>query len=263
MQDFLYIFIIGHNIFEEKIYYLFFIPLFSFFILKENIYKHQYFALIISIIGIIFLLIPVCLVLGTKDIAPNILNLINGIIYPLYLVIIKYLIEKYYISPLKIGLIIGIIALFLNCIGYIIYSLIKYNDLSYFKYIFDFSIEFNKLKLSIYIILYILFRLFDQLLILLALFYFSPTLLIITDIIDPFLSWIIKIIKDGGKIPDDVLYPIGYIIYIFSALIYNEIIIFNFSGLNKDTKKFVNQRLCEELKEIKKDKDDLISNIDD
>ena len=141
--------------------------------------------------------------------------------------------------------------------------MIKYNDLSYFKYIFDFSIEFNKLKLSIYIILYILFRLFDQLLILLALFYFSPTLLIITDIIDPFLSWILKIIKDDGKIPDDILYPIGYIIYIFSALIYNEVIIFNFGGLNKDTKKFVNQRLSKELEEIKKDKDELMSNIDD
>ena len=263
IQDFLNMFINGHNVFNEKIYFLFFIPLFSKIILKDNIYKHQYFALIISIIGIIFLLIPVCLVLGTNDIVPNILNVINGIIYPLYLVIIKHLIEKYYISPLKISLIIGIISLFLNCIGYIIYSLIEYNDLSLFKDIFDFSKEYNKLAISFYFIFYIVFRIVDQLLILLALFYFPPTLLIITDMIDPFLSWIIEIIKDGGEIPDDVLYPLVYIIIIFSALIYNEIIIFNFCGLNKDTKKFVNQRLYKELEEIKNTHNELISNNDD
>ena len=263
IQDFLNIFINGHNVFNEKIYFLFFIPLFSKIILKDNIYKHQYFALIISIIGIIFLLVPICLVLGTNDIVPNILNVINGIIYPLYLVIIKHLIEKYYISPLKISLIIGIISLFLNCIGYIIYSLIEYNDLSLFKDIFDFSKEYNKLAISFYFIFYIVFRIVDQLLILLALFYFPPTLLIITDMIDPFLSWIIEIIKDGGEIPDDVLYPLGYIIIIFSALIYNEIIIFNFCGLNKDTKKFVNQRLYKELEEIKNTHDEIKSNNDD
>ena len=141
--------------------------------------------------------------------------------------------------------------------------MIEYNDLSLFKDIFDFSKEYNKLAISFYFIFYIVFRIVDQLLILLALFYFPPTLLIITDMIDPFLSWIIEIIKDDGEIPDDVLYPLGYIIIIFSALIYNEIIIFNFCGLNKDTKKFVNQRLYKELEEIKNTHDEIKSNNDD
>ena len=245
-----------------------FVPLFSKFILKENIYKHQYFSIVISIIGIIFLLIPVCLELDTKDIAPNILNLINGIIYPLYLVIIKYLIEIYYISPLKISLIIGIISLFLNCIGYIIYSLIEYNDLSYFNEIFDFSKGQNKFLFSIYIILHLLFKLLQQLFILLALFYFSPTLIIITDIINPFLFWIIKIIFNYISLSKDdlidiVLNPLGYVIALFSALVYNEIIIFNFCGLNKNTKKFVNVRQNEELKDIKKTQDALLSDYND
>ena len=96
--------IFGKNIFECRLYFFFFIPLFSKIILKENIYKHQYFSLIIAIIGIIFLLIPVSLVLGTDDIVPNILNFMTGILYSLFLVIIKYIIEKYYISPLKISL---------------------------------------------------------------------------------------------------------------------------------------------------------------
>ena len=63
--------------------------------------------------------------------------------------------------------------------------------------------------------------------------------------------------------PDVVLYPIGYIIVIFSALIYNEIIIFNFCGLNKDTKKFVNQRIHEELEDIMKTQEVPLSDISD
>ena len=259
----LYNFFYQNNIFERRMFNFLFVPLFSKFILKENIYKHQYFSLIISIIGIIFILIPVCLVLSTGDIVANICNFINGILYSLFLVIIKYLIEKFYISPLKIGFLIGIISLFINCIGYIIYSLIKYNDLSYFIDCFDLSQEENKLKISIYIILSILFSIIFQLLTLLALFYFSPSLVIITDALDPFLCWIVDIIMDGGEIPDVVLYPIGYTLLLFSALIFNEIIIFNFCGLNKNTKKFVNERINSEMEKIQKNMNDINSNEDE
>ena len=44
--------------------------------------------------------------------------------------------------------------------------------------------------------------------------------------------------------------PIGYTIVLFSALIYNEIIILNFCGLSKNTKKFINERIKEEIKEL-------------
>ena len=250
------------NVFEKRLFYFFFIPLFSKIILKENIYKHQYFSILISLCGIIFLLIPVCLKFTTDDIVPNITNFINGISYSLFLVIIKYLVEKYYLSPLKISLFVGIISLFISFIYFIIYSLIKYHDLNYFKDCFDFAQEENKLKLSIYIILLFIFTLIFQLLTLSALFYFSPSLVIITDIINPILEWIVFTIINGANIPDVFLNPIGYLIVLFAALIYNEIIIFNFFGLNKETKKFVNQRLSEEFEEIKEIHDAIISESD-
>ena len=259
LLNFLFIFIIDKNVFEQRLYYIIFIPLFSKILLKLDIERHQYFSLIIAIIGFIFLLIPVCLRLNTDDIIPNILNFICGIIYPLFIVIIKYISEKYYISPLKISILLGTISLFLDCIGYIIYFLFEYHDLSYFNDIFDFSEKKNKLIIIIYIILFILFFITMQLLSLLALFYFSPTLLMLTNIISPFLSWILLSILKPVSTPDVVLNPIGYLIVIFSALLYNEIIIFNFCGLNKNTKKFVNQRLDDELKDIKKAQDALLS----
>ena len=264
INDILYIFITNKNVFEVRIYILFFISFFSKIILKENTFKHQYFALIISISGIIFLIIPVCLKLTNEDIIPNIVNLIIGIMQSLFSVTIKYISEKYYISPIKIGLLIGIIKLFINFILYIIYSLIEFGDFSFFKDSFDFYPIENKVKISIYIILFILFYVAFNLFTLIALFYFSPTLIIITDLISPFLLWILIVVTiEGLNNYEDILFQIGFLIILFSSLIYNGIIIFNFCGLNKNTKKFVNQRINKELEEIKKNKDELLFENDD
>ena len=51
--------------------------------------------------------------------------------------------------------------------------------------------------------------------------------------------------------------PIGYLIVLFSALIYNEIIIFNFCDLSKDTKKFIEERLNEENNDLRKTQNEL------
>ena len=160
LDDLLWVFIIKGNTFDERIFYLFIIPLFSKIILKENIYKHQYFSILISLIGGIFLIIPTCFILTKKDIIPNILDFIEGIIYPLFLVIIKYVAEKYYYPPLKMCLIIGILSIIINVSGYSIYSYII-GDFSLFIDCLDFS-KINKLVIYIYFILFFLFLIATQ-----------------------------------------------------------------------------------------------------
>ena len=46
-----------NNLFEERLYFILFIPLFSKFILKENIFRHHYFSLLITLAGFILLVI--------------------------------------------------------------------------------------------------------------------------------------------------------------------------------------------------------------
>ena len=240
------------NVFDERLFYLFFIPLFSKIILKENIYRHHYLSLLISLISGIFLIIPICLEFNSaNDTVQNILDFVKGINFPLFLVIVKYIVEKYFISPLKIILIVGIISLIINLIGYTIYSLII-NDFSLFTDCFDFSQVENKLAVSINLILYILFLTASQLALYLSIFYFSPTLITVTDIISPLFMWIISNFDEEAEIIEEILCPIGYLTTIFSTLIYNELIIFNCCGLNKNTKKFVNKRITKEIREIQK-----------
>ena len=254
-KRFLFAYIYENNKIETRFYYMILIPLFSKLILKENLYKHQYLSLAICVIGWIILNIPIFLKLKNQDILANFLNLLIGAIYPFKLVLIKYLSGKYYITPLKIGLILGLISLFLTLIGSLIYSLIKYQDLSFFI-AFNFSNADNKVTTVVFFVLFFIFGTILQFLNLLIIFYFSPIFLLISEVISPFLLWIVKAIenkitnKNENATLEIVINPIGYTIVLFSALIYNEIVIFNFCGLNKNTKKYVNERMNKEIKEL-------------
>ena len=146
-------------------------------------YKHQYLSLMISIIAWIILNIPICLKVKKEDILANFINLIHALIYSIFLVLIKYVNNKFFISPLQSSLIFGIISIILSLIGFIIYSLIKYGDLQIFNNLFDFSKVDNKLTLSIYIILFFIFSTTCDLLMLLIIFYFSPIFLCVTEIL--------------------------------------------------------------------------------
>ena len=163
----------------------------------------------------------------------------------------------YYRSPFQLSFYFGWISIGFLLIGYIIYSLIEFHDFSYFYDILDFSQADNKFVASLFLIFSFIFAFALQALTLLVIFYFSPILLMVTDIISPMLLWLALTIRDGQDLPDVALNPIGYIIVLFASLIYNEIIIFNFCDLSKDTKKFVEQRLNEESSDIRKTENDL------
>ena len=247
------------NVFEERLYFLLFIPLFSKLILKDNIFRHQYFSLLIAIIGIIMLCIPVGIAFTKDDIVANILTFINGVSYSLFLVIIKYMTHIFYISPFKLSLIFGIISLVFIFLGFFFYSLFRYQDLSYFKACVDFTEIENKFLVSLYFILTFIFATALQFFTLLVIFYFSPILLMVTDIISPMVLWIVLAIQKrvGIDTPEVILKPIGYVIVLFASLVYNEIIIFNFCDLGKDTKKFVEERLSLESKDLRRTENDL------
>ena len=228
-----------------------FIPLFSKFILKDNIYKHHYLSLAISIIGWVIVNIPIFVKINAEDLLGNLANLVNGALFPLILALIKYLNNKYYISPFKTSLIFGLISIILSLIGFMIYSLIKYHNFTFFNAIFDFSKNENKQAIIIYFVLTFFFWILLNICILSILSYFSPILFLITEVISPFLSWIeASIEKRDKKMLELIICPIGYSIILFSSLIYNELFIFNCCGLNTNTKKFVNKRIDKELLEM-------------
>jgi len=236
------------NVFEDRLYFYFFIPLFSKYILKIKIFNHQILSLLIAFIGLILLFIPSILVIKEEHIIIYIIMFITSIGYSLLLVLCKYLTHNYYMSPYLCILFIGIISTIITIIGYLIYSLIINHNLDIIIDSFNFSkIETKGIILGLYFLSAFLITLIFQVLTILIIYYFSPTLYTVTDIISPLLTWIVNCIQNGENKINIILNSLGFSIVFFSSLIYNEIIICNFLGLNVNVKKFIEERQKEEL----------------
>ena len=80
---------------------------------------------------------------------------------------------------------------------------------------------------------------------------FSPTLLIISDLLSPFITLIINEINEGEK--GFVMSFIGYVIAILASVFYNELIICNFWGLNINTAENIKKRVDKEKGLIKEE----------
>jgi hypothetical protein len=236
------VYALDKNTFEERLYFLFFIPLFSKILLKTNIFRHQILSIIIGSIGLILLFIPIILIIEKEDTLINICMFISSIGFSLFLVLLKYLLIRFYISPYLCLIYIGIFSVVLNTLGFIIFSLFKYKNLSIIIDNFTFENIDNPIKLTIYLCTTFISASILQIFSNLVIYYFSPILLMVTDSISPMLLWIFLSLPKEEKTINIVFNALGYLISLFSALIYNEIIILNFGGFNKDTKKNIEKR---------------------
>ena len=235
------------NRLQNRFFCLLFIPLLYKLLLDIKIYNHQILSISLTTIGyIIFLILYYLDDHQHSSWWDKIRFLISCLSFSLHFVLVKYLTIKYYFfSPGKIYISIGIIMLFLIIFGSIIYSLISYKDLSFFKISFDFSETIMGVELYIYSMLSFIFHVIYNILSFSVILHFDPNLYIINDIYRTLFFWIYQIIDDSS-IEDTYSYifkSIAYLIVFISTLIYNEIIIFNFCGLNIHTIKNLRKRL--------------------
>ena len=189
----------NRNIFEKRLYYIFFIAILSKFILKNKIYKHQILSLILTFTGLIILFIPPFLVFEKDDIFINVCNFGAAFCYSLFLVLIKHLTHNYFLSPLLCLLSIGFLSIIFTFIIFSVYSLIENNDLSIIKDNFDFSQNQMGPKYYIFMALGLFFSSCLQICTIFVVYYFSPILISVTDSLSPMLLWIISLIQKGVK----------------------------------------------------------------
>ena len=160
--------------------------------------------------------------------------------------------KKYDIEIYFIYIVIGFFGLIFSFLILIIYSEIKYGDLSYLDdalYFFKHKIE-NK-----YYIFYSLFYLLGiaaELSGALTIHYFSLVQLFISSLIAVIIVYIEKNIEiKRDKEYAFITHLIVFIVELFALLIYNEIIVINKWGLSKNTVKGINEREKEEANTLK------------
>jgi len=237
-----------YTVFEIRIYHLIFNTIFCKLILKSDIFRHQILSIILSVIGLIFISIPIFEKLNFEDIIPNIIFFAGAIFYPLYLVFFKYIIENYYLSVFINMFFIGIFLLILSIIGLIIYSLIENNDLSYLNDIFNIA------ENNILFYISIAFGVIVKIIFCLIISYFSPNIFVLTNVISSIINWIFNyfIVKEKEETITNLIYQgIGYFIILFSTLIYNEFIVLNCFGLNIYVRNTIFGRITKEEEKLK------------
>ena len=254
----------GKTIFEIRIYHVIFNTIFCKIILGYKIYKHQLLSLMLIILGWIFISIPIFIKLTFNDIYYNVLFFFGAVFYPLYLVLLKYIIEKYYISVYLNMFFIGIILLIISTLLTIINSNMIYSNFNDLINIFDYA--HNELLLFLAfasgtIVKFIFCLIIEN---------FSPNIFVLTNVISSIITWIynIGIKKKSDTIINTICLSIGYFIILISCLIYNEIIILNFYKFNENTNYQINERnnserlISENLEElsITESEDDIGSN---
>ena len=222
----------GKTIFEIRIYHV------IFNILGYPIYKHQLLSLILILVGWVFISIPIFVKLKIGDIYYNVLFFFGAIFYPLYLALLKYIIENYFLSVYLDMFFIGVTLLIISTILTIANSLMKYSNLSDLVNIFDFAYD----KLLIFLafasgtIVKFIFCVIIQ--------NFSPNIFVLTNVISSIVTWIYNVgyKRKPDKTINLIFLSIGYFIILISCLIYNEVIILNFCHLNQNTNYFINER---------------------
>ena len=240
-------YVVGHQTLEKRIYFFSFVVILSKIVFKKRIYRHQKFALIISAIGMIPIIIAFGFFLKVEDynILYDILIIFAGLGFVLYLILIKYLTLNKRMNVILLLFYLGILSFIYTLILFSVISLIIKGDLSYIYNIFYF-VENNYICISHFyfnIIMYIILNTILQLLVLLVVYHFTPELLVISDIFSPLLSFIAQCIEFKKESSLKIILTIsGYLIIAFGAFIYNELIICNFCRLNENTWQAIDQK---------------------
>ena len=222
----------------------------SYIILKQKLYKHNFVSA-----GIIAFVLIIIFIISIPYIEANIfLSIVYYFFFSLcfgaYDILGKKYMINFFITPYFLMFIIGL----LNSILILIYELFAYfinKDVS------GITIGFQKNILDVGdVFLFILDLLVEciwNLGIWLTVYYLTPCHYFISEYISEYSYYIINAIngkEEFYRTANIIIISIGYFINFFCCLIFNEVIIINFFGLERNTKKKISQRQNSESLDI-------------
>ena len=217
--------------------YIVFTSLFYYLIFKSKLYRHHYLSIgLILIFGIIIDIVEKNIQNDTKDIIGQFfLSLLRVILLSFNYVLIKYTMEKKYVSPYVLGMLNGLI----NLILFIIFGILDYFFFHINKDYIEYFKNFNSKELLV-----ILGLMGTQLGLYTSLFFIdkneSPCHIFIVFVFGQFGYIFINITKmNGGKL---AVIIISLILILFFSLVFNEIIELRFLGLAYNTKRNITER---------------------
>ena len=221
----------------------------SYFILHSSFHRHHKISLIINLIFIIVLVIMDQIKIFKEDdwniqIFYTLMRLLTMIIFSFENIYGKILFSIESISPYILlfyrGIMVGIITLLFSII-FIFVDIPDENGEGSIVFTRFWKVYENKLNI-LYTIGISLVNFIYNFHIFFIIDKFSPSHYAMATILESFSSLLISIIKGDVETPEFSSKFIFYLLLIFNGLIYNEIIILNFCGLQRCTKLFLEKQ---------------------
>jgi len=214
----------------------------SYFILNQKLYKHNFITLVIMALVALILFIKSFPYLE-KIFASFIYYFFYSLLFSFYDVLIKKHMNIFYTTPYFIMFIIGSV----NAIILLIFDLFAFNynpDIS--GIIIGFQDNINSTGDAFIFISDIILECIWNLGFMLTIYYFTPSHTFISEFISQFTYYILSAIEGNNKdffaTDNVVIFSIGYFINFCCIIIFNEVIILNFFGLDYNTKKRIQER---------------------
>ena len=235
-----------------------FLFLFSRFIDKSNFYRHQYVSMIIIVLmGIVRFIINIKQNNFTIKLPSQLLPLFIGIFHPfidsvLFFIIKRYMKHKYY-SAFLICFIFGIIISTISIIAFIIFSNINCGENDICEILSGKNVISESLTIILLVIVSIVCAI-DFLIEIITIDNYSVFHLILLYSFGRLVSNIIGFSEN--YILEQIIILITFIIDIFAVLIFVEMIILNFCGLNYNIKKNIIHRASQDIVYILETDDD-------
>ena len=260
------------DLIEIKLGYAIFVPVFTYIILKNKCYRHHFVSIAIGLFGFIFIVLS--LFYPNEDetkhkFKEHLRHFIFSIPFSLSLVTIKHLFKYYFINPFSFLFLDGIFCLFFSFIYILIKTVFNNTDL-FINNLKNVGFIFLDVRLFLLVICIFITSFLYYLTCTLTLYYFTPTLLVMTDILSPIIRWIVdcmvNIFYHENYINEKqaIFKAIGYTFLIIASTLFNEIIICNFWKMDYNTIEEIELRGIEDA--IKRDNslcsinDSIISN---
>ena len=230
------------GVFFEIIYFI----ILGMYVMKYKIYRHHFVSLIVILLNLILLIISFIICFPDCTIQTIIYYFFYSFLFCLYCMIGKKYLNLYANSPYIIMLYIGIIStIILFIFDIIMLSIFNNKDDNNNKYgiIFGFKNMTNLLSILAFIFDIVCYF-FSNIGIWMTLYYYSPFHYIISESMSEylFILYDFLLFKRDYKFSDIILYTIIYIINFVFFLIFNEIIILKFCGLNYNIKENIEER---------------------
>jgi len=247
---------------ELKLGIILLVPIISIFILKKEIYKHHIFSLILSFIGVILICLSLLFIKNEykPEFGEQMRHLFFSIYLSLSLVLTKYLFDNFFINAFSFLVYDGILCIILPFIFVVLKIMVT--EQNYFEdNMSGILLFFDDVKSIIYFISLLFFSFCYYLTNALTLYFFTPMLLISTDILSVFFEWIIDLIflyisedekkyqkyKNIGLII--IFKLVGTLLIIFGAMVFNEILVLHCRDCDKNIKASIQKRGDRELLE--------------